>query len=398
MQARAATPTNTTTTRPSDTVHPHAHNPTEGPNPQTPETSSTAAPGDLLATAQAKMASHWRHTPPAGPAVRSTEPSSPDCPAPNPDPGPEPTRTTIPADAPRSAGPGSRPGPPPVSEGHAREAARLADDAATPLALPTRLQREEPTVGAEDMQGPPQRTTTPPPVGEPSGGVDKAAIQHADPPGMAAHESGEASTAGQPGTEPEEPMADARHGAGLHRPSAHGEQPAGCAGAAPLASAAHHADASAPGEAPPRDPPGTRAKSETRVTTPDTPQRAAGRETSPSEHNRDKDSFHAFMESCMGEPHTVPTLAAPRVRPEQRHDRAESTALRMSCQAHLQRDYTALGRTEHATAMGDGHAAADGAADQTPDGRGAPGGGARVEAGTNPASEPTGPPPGTAPP
>ena len=63
-------------------------------------------------------------------------------------------------------------------------------------------------MGAEDMQGPPQQTATPPPVGEPSGGVDKPAIHHADPPGMAAHGSGEASTAGQPGTKPEEPMPD----------------------------------------------------------------------------------------------------------------------------------------------------------------------------------------------
>ena len=69
----------------------------------------------------------------------------------------------------------------------------------------------------------------------------------------------------------------------------------------------------------------------------------------------------------------------------------------MSRQAHLQRDYAALKRTEHATATGDGHAAASGAADQTPDRRNAPGSGARVEASTNTASEPTGPPPGTAP-
>ena len=70
----------------------------------------------------------------------------------------------------------------------------------------------------------------------------------------------------------------------------------------------------------------------------------------------------------------------------------------MSCQAHLQRDYTALRRTEHATATGDGHAAASRAADQTLDGRGAPGSGAHVEASTNSANKPTGPLPGTAPP
>ena len=70
----------------------------------------------------------------------------------------------------------------------------------------------------------------------------------------------------------------------------------------------------------------------------------------------------------------------------------------MSRQAHLQRGYTALGHTEHATATGDGHATASGAADQTPDERGAPGSGARVEAGINGASKPTSPPTGTAPP
>ena len=69
----------------------------------------------------------------------------------------------------------------------------------------------------------------------------------------------------------------------------------------------------------------------------------------------------------------------------------------MSRQAHLQRDYTALGPAKHATASGDRHAAASGAADQTPDGREAPGSVGRVEASTNTASKPTGPPPGTAP-
>ena len=51
--------------------------------------------------------------------------------------------------------------------------------------------------------------------------MNQLAIQHADPPGMAANGSGEASTAGQPGAEREEPMPDAEHGAGLHPPSAH---------------------------------------------------------------------------------------------------------------------------------------------------------------------------------
>ena len=227
--------------------------------------------------------------------------------------------------------------------------------------------------------------------------MDQPAVQHADSPGMAAHGSGEALTAGQPGTETEESMPDTGHEAGLHPPSAHGAQSAVHAGAAPLANWAHHADASAPGEAPPQGPSETRARSEARETTPDTPQRAAGRETSPSGHNRDKDSFDAFMESRISDPHTVPTPAAPRVRPEPRRNHAEGTPLTMSRPAHLQRDYTTMGHTEHATATGDGHATASGAADQTPDERGAPGSGACVEAGTNTASEPTGPPPGTAP-
>ena len=212
---------------------------------------------------------------------------------------------------------------------------------------------------------------------------------------MAAHGSGEASTAGQPDTEPEEPKPDTECENGLRPSSAHGPQPAGRAGAAPWANPAHHADASAPGEMPPRDQPETRATSKTRETTPDTPQRAAGRKTSPSRHNRDDDSF---MESCMGDPHTVSTPAGPRVRPEQQRDHAEDTPLTIPRQAHLQRNYTALGHTGHATASGDGHAAASGAADQTTDERGVPESGARVEAGTNTASKPTGPPPGTAPP
>ena len=398
-QARAASPTDTTSTRPSGTVHRHAHNHTESPNPRAPATPSTAAPGDLQATAKAEPASQRHHAPPSGPAVRPTEPSSPGRLAPDQDQGPDPAHTTVQAEAPRSAGPVNRPGTPPVLEGHAREEARRTGDAATPPPPTTSPQRQEPTVDAtEKMREPPQRTETPPPAEKPSGGVDQRAIQHADPPGIAAKRGSEASTAGQPGTEPEEPIPDTGKEAGLHPPSAHGAQPAGCAGAAPLANPAHHADASAPGEAPPRGPPETREEAEARETTPDTPQRTAGRETSPSGHNRDEDSFDAFMESCISDPHAVPTPAAPRVRLERRRDDAEGRPLTMSRQAHLQRDYTALGHTEHATASGDGHATAGGAADQTPDRRGAQGSGARVEAGTNTASEPTGPPAGTAPP
>ena len=344
-QAQAATPTDTATTQPSDTVRPHAHYPTEGLDPQAPATSSTAAPVDLPAMTHARPAPQRHHAPPAGPTARPAEPSSPGRPAPSPDPGPDPERTTVPADAPQPAGPGSRPGPPPLSEAQAQEAAQPADNEATPPAPPTHAQRGEPTVGAEEMRRPPQRTATPTPVGEPSGGADRPAIHHADSPNMAAHGSGEASTASQPDTEPEGPMPDADWEDGLRPPSARGAQPTGRAGAAPLANLAHQADVSAPAEAPPRDPPETRATSETRETTPDTPQRAAGRETSPSGHNRDENSFDAFMESCMGDPHTVPALAAPRVRPEPQHNNAEDTPLTVPRQAHLERDYTALGRT-----------------------------------------------------
>ena len=133
--------------------------------------------------------------------------------------------------------------------------------------------------GAEEMQKPPQQRAPPAPVGEPSGGADQPAIPHAVPPNMAAHGSSEASTAGQPDTEREEPMPDTECEDGLRPPSAHGPEPAGRAGAAPLANPAHHAAAGAPGVTRPRDPPETSAASETLITTPDTPQRAAGRGT-----------------------------------------------------------------------------------------------------------------------
>ena len=97
------------------------------------------------------------------------------------------------------------------------------------------------------------------------------------------------------------------------------------------------------------------------------------------------------MESCKCDPHTVSAPAAPRNQPEPRRDHAEDTPLATSCQAQLQRDYTALGQV---TAASEGHATESGAADRTTDERG-PGEGARVEAATNTASEPTGPPPGT---
>ena len=224
-------------------------------------------------------------------------------------------------------------------------------------------------------------------MGKPGGGADWPAIKHADPPNIAAHGGREALTAGQPDIEPEGPMPDAECEDRLHPPSATGR-----AGAAPLANLAHHANASAPGKAPPRD------QSETREATSDKPQQAAGRERSTSGHNRNDDPFDAFMECCMGDPHTVPTPAAPRVHPEPRRDHAEDKPLTIPRQAHLHRNYTALGCTRQVTAASEGHAAASGQAVRTTDQRGPPGGGARVEEATNTASEPTGPPPGTAPP
>ena len=148
---------------------------------------------------------------------------------------------------------------------------------------------------------------------------------------------------------------------------------------------------------PPRGQLGARAKSEAWETTSDTFLPAADRETSPGRDSRDKDSFDAFMELCRRNPHLDPAPAAPRVRPEIGRNHTEGTPLRVSRRAHLQRNYTALGKTEHTTAADDGPATASGAADQAPDERSAPASRTLVEAGTNTASEPTGQPPGTSP-
>ena len=136
-------------------------------------------------------------------------------------------------------------------------------------------------------------------------------MQSADPPDIAAQGGGEALTTDEPDTEPEGPTPDRECEDGLN-PSSGTDR----AGAAPLANLALRADARTPKRAPPRDPTETRAGSETREATPDTPQRAANGKTSPSGHNRDDDSFDAFMESCKGDPHTVPAPAVPRVHPE----------------------------------------------------------------------------------
>ena len=364
-------------------MHPHNPGPTEGLIFQAPATSGAE---DLPATTHDGLAPQRHHAPPTRLTGRPAEPPSPGHPAPGPGPGPDPARTAAPAGAPQPAGPGSQPKPPPMAEGHARGATQPTNDEAEPPALPTQPQRGEPTVGAEEMRGPPQQT----PVGEPGGGADRPSLQSADPPNIAGHGGGRAFAADQPDTEPEGPTPDTECEDGLHRISATVR-----AGAAPLANVALRADASTPGGAPQRDAPETRAGSETQEDTPDTPQRADDRGTSPSGHNRDDDSFDAFMESCRGDPHTVPAPAAARVNPEPRRNQAEDTPLTASGQAHLQREYAALGQV---TTAGEGQATASGLADRTAEERGAPGEGARMEAATNTASEPIGPPPGTAPP
>ena len=215
-------------------------------------------------------------------------------------------------------------------------------------------------------------------------------MRSADTPHEAAHGSDEALAAGRPGAQPKGPTPDTECEDGLRRPS-----DADHADAAPLANLAPRADASMPGGAPQRDPPETGAGSETREATPNTPQRAAEGGTSPDGHNRDDDSFDAFMDSCRDDPLAVPTPAVPSAHPEPQRDQAEDAPLTASRQAHLQRDYAALGQV---TTQGEGQATASGAADWTADEPGAPGEGARVEAATNTASEPIGPPRGTAPP
>ena len=264
------------------------------------------------------------------------------------------------------------------------------NDEAEPPALPTQPQREESTVGAEEMQGPPQRTPTPTQMGEPGGGTDRPRMQSADTLHEAAHRSDEALAAGRPGAEPKGPTPDTECEDRLRRPSA-----ADRASAPPLANLALRGDASMPGGAPQRDPPETRSGSETREATPDTPRRTAEGGTSPDAHNPDDDSLDAFMDSCRDDPHAVPAPAVPSAHPEPQCDQAEDAPLTASRQAHLQRDRAAL---EQVTTEGEGQATASGAADRTADERSAPGEGARVEAATNTASEPIGPPPGTAPP
>ena len=100
----------------------------------------------------------------------------------------------------------------------------------------------------------------------------------------------------------------------------------------------------AKGGMPQRDPAETRAGSETREATPDTPQLAAEGGTSPDGHERDEDSFDAFMESCRDDLNAVPAPAVSSVHPRPRRDQAEDAPLAASRQAHLQRDYASLGQ------------------------------------------------------
>ena len=384
-RTHTATPTDATAARPSDAGHPHTHGPTRG---LTPQASATSGTGDLPATTHDGPVPQRHHAPPTGPPARPAEPSSPGRPAPG--PGPDPARTAAPGDAPQPVDLGSLPGPPPVAGGHARGAPPPTDDDAEPPTPPTPPQRDEPAVGAEELQEPPQRTPTPAPMGGPGGGADRPSEQSADLTNEAARGGDEALAAGQPDADPEGPAPDTRCADGPQRPSATDH-----AGAAPRANPATRADASTPGGAPQRDPPETRARSEARETTPDTPRRADEGGTSPSGHNRDDDSFDAFMDSCRDDLQAVPATETPRVHPEPQRDQVEDTPLTVPRQAHLQRDYTALGQI---ATTGEGQAAASGAADRTVGERNAPGEGTRVEVSTNTASEPVAPPPGTAPP
>ena len=205
-----------------------------------------------------------------------------------------------------------------------------------------------------------------------------------------AHRGDEALTDGHPDAEPEGPAPDTGCADGPHRPST-----ADHAGTAPWAHSAARADTSTPGEALQQDPAETSAGSEARETTPDTPERAEEGGTSPRGHNRDGDSFDAFMDSCRDDPRAVPAPEIPRVHPEPQRDQADNTPLTVPRQAHFQRDYTTLGQI---AATGEGQTTASGAADRTTDERNARGESTRVEAATNTESEPVAPPPGAAPP
>ena len=217
-----------------------------------------------------------------------------------------------------------------MAGGHARGAPPPADDGAEPPTPPTQPQRNAPAVGAAGLQRPPQRTPTPAPMGEPGRGTDQPSVRSADLTNETAHGGDEALADGQPDSEPEGPAPDTGCVDGPHRPLA-----ADHAGAAPRANLATRAGASTPGEALQRDPLETSAGSEARETTPDTPQRADEGGTSPSRHNRDDDSFDAFVDTCRDDPQVVPASETPRVHPEPQRDQADNTPLTVPRQAHL---------------------------------------------------------------
>ena len=270
-QTCTTTPADTTNARPLGAVRPHAHNPTESPSPQAPETLSASAPGcHTRAPAQAELASQRYHDQAAEPAVRRTETQSHSHPAPDqgPDPDLDPTHATVPTDTLRSSDPGSE----------TPEAAQAAGTAAAPPAPPAKPQRAEPTVDArEEVEEPPQQTEAPPTAADlpaqgppetetPSGGADQPQHQHADPPNLAASGGNEAPDVGQPDAGPGEQ--DGGRAAGLPRPTVHEAQAADRAGAAALTAPACRSDAGAPGsatsgEAPPQGPPGACARFET---------------------------------------------------------------------------------------------------------------------------------------
>ena len=386
-RTHTATPTDASAARPSDAGRPHTHGPTGG---LTSQASATSGTEDLPTTTHGGPVPQQHHAPPTRPPAKLAKPSSPGRPAPGPGPGPDLPRTAAPANAPQPTNPGSLPEPPPVAGGHAKGALPPADDGAEPPTPPTQPQRNAPAVGAEGLQRPWQRMPTPAPMREPGGGTDQPSVRSADLTNETAHRGNKALADGQPDVEPEGPAPDTGCADGPHRPSA-----ADHAGAAPRTNLATRAGVSTPGEALQRDPPETSAGSEARETMPDTSQRADEGGTSPSGHNRDDDSFDAFMDSCRDDPGAVQAPETPHVHPEPQCDQADDTPLTVPQQAHLQQDYTTLGQI---ATTGEAQVTASGAADRTTNERNAPNEGTRVEAGTNTASEPVAPPPGAAPP
>ena len=200
----------------------------------------------------------------------------------------------------------------------------------------------------EEAGGPLQRKQAPLPVADltargpprayiPSGVTGQLNKQHAStppnrPPDMTARESSEAPDAGQPGTGPGGPTPNAEPPPPppTNRPRGTDR---GSRGRRSNHAPACRSNAGAPWdttsqEAPTRGPPQANWEPEARATTPDTPR-------------RNQDSFDAFMESCRSAPHTNRTPAAPRNHPDPRGDHTGGTAITMSRQAHLQRDYAA---------------------------------------------------------